>query len=55
MKSYYDLIYLSPHLDDAILSCAGQIYQFVQALDPQRVSVVRGDQFLELARQYLAS
>lgn len=31
MKSYYDLIYLSPHLDDAILSCAGQIYQFVQA------------------------
>jgi LmbE family N-acetylglucosaminyl deacetylase len=31
MKPYYDLIYLSPHLDDAVLSCAGQIYQFVEA------------------------
>lgn len=25
MKSYYDFIYLSPHLDDAALSCGGQI------------------------------
>lgn len=31
MKPYYDLIYLSPHLDDAVLSCAGQIYQSVEA------------------------
>ena len=31
MKPYYDYIYLSPHLDDAVLSCAGQICQFVQA------------------------
>ncbi|MEZ4658337.1 MAG: PIG-L family deacetylase [Caldilineaceae bacterium] len=27
MKNYYDYIYLSPHLDDAALSCGGQIYQ----------------------------
>jgi LmbE family N-acetylglucosaminyl deacetylase len=27
MGSRYDVIYLSPHLDDAILSCGGQIYQ----------------------------
>lgn len=30
MKSYYDSIYLSPHLDDAIMSCGGQIYQQIQ-------------------------
>ena len=27
MLSHYDFIYLSPHLDDAVLSCGGQIYQ----------------------------
>jgi len=27
MKSHYDSIYLSPHLDDVVLSCGGQIYQ----------------------------
>ena len=27
MRTYYDAIYLSPHLDDAALSCGGQIYQ----------------------------
>ena len=27
MRSHYDSIYLSPHLDDAVLSCGGQIYQ----------------------------
>lgn len=26
-RSYYDAIYLSPHLDDAVLSCGGQIFQ----------------------------
>jgi LmbE family N-acetylglucosaminyl deacetylase len=31
MNSYYDSIYLSPHLDDAILSCGGQIYQQIQS------------------------
>lgn len=27
MRTHYDAIYLSPHLDDAALSCGGQIYQ----------------------------
>lgn len=27
MNSYYDYLYLSPHLDDVALSCGGQIYQ----------------------------
>jgi LmbE family N-acetylglucosaminyl deacetylase len=27
LKSTYDAIYLAPHLDDAALSCGGQIYQ----------------------------
>ncbi len=27
----YDLLYLSPHLDDAALSCGGQIFQHTQA------------------------
>jgi LmbE family N-acetylglucosaminyl deacetylase len=26
-RAAYDAIYLSPHLDDAVLSCGGQIYQ----------------------------
>ena len=31
MSNYYDAIYLSPHLDDAALSCGGQIYQQTEA------------------------
>jgi LmbE family N-acetylglucosaminyl deacetylase len=31
MLSFYDAIYLSPHLDDAILSCGGQIHLRVDA------------------------
>lgn len=27
MNSFYDAIYISPHLDDAALSCGGQIYE----------------------------
>jgi LmbE family N-acetylglucosaminyl deacetylase len=27
MRPFYDAIYLSPHLDDAALSCGGQIFQ----------------------------
>lgn len=27
MRTHYDAIYLSPHLDDAALSCGGQIYE----------------------------
>lgn len=38
MRSYYDTIYLSPHLDDAALSCGGQIFQ--QSRAGQSVLVV---------------
>ena len=31
VNNQYDAIYLSPHLDDAALSCGGQIYQQTQA------------------------
>jgi LmbE family N-acetylglucosaminyl deacetylase len=27
METFYDAIYLSPHLDDVVLSCGGQIFQ----------------------------
>jgi len=38
MDAAYDAIYLSPHLDDAALSCGGQIYRFTRS--GQRVLVV---------------
>lgn len=38
LASAYDAIYLSPHLDDAVLSCGGQIHRFVAA--GQRVLIV---------------
>lgn len=38
MHPFYDAIYLSPHLDDATLSCGGQIFQ--QTRRGQRVLVV---------------
>ncbi len=38
MQTDYDFIYLSPHLDDAALSCGGQIYQ--QTAAGQRVLIV---------------
>jgi LmbE family N-acetylglucosaminyl deacetylase len=31
MLSHYDSIYLSPHLDDVVLSCAGQINQQIRS------------------------
>jgi LmbE family N-acetylglucosaminyl deacetylase len=37
-RAVYDRIYLSPHLDDAVLSCGGRIWQ--QAENGQRVLVV---------------
>lgn len=44
MKSFYDAIYLSPHLDDAVLSCGGQIYQLTQAgRSALIVSIMAGD------------
>jgi LmbE family N-acetylglucosaminyl deacetylase len=38
LRPYYDAIYLSPHLDDAALSCGGQI--FLRAAAGQSVLVV---------------
>jgi LmbE family N-acetylglucosaminyl deacetylase len=38
VKNHYHTIYLSPHLDDATLSCGGQIFQ--QSRAGQRVLVV---------------
>ncbi len=44
MKSFYDAIYLSPHLDDAVLSCGGQIYQLTQTGHAALiVSIMAGD------------
>jgi LmbE family N-acetylglucosaminyl deacetylase len=44
MKSGYTAIYLSPHLDDAVLSCAGQIYQLTQGGDSALiVTIMSGD------------
>jgi LmbE family N-acetylglucosaminyl deacetylase len=44
MKSSYDALYLSPHLDDAILSCGGQIFQIGQAGGSVLiVSIMAGD------------
>lgn len=44
MRSRYDAIYLSPHLDDAVLSCGGQIYQLTQAGGSALiVSIMAGD------------
>ncbi len=31
MNSFYNSIYISPHLDDAVLSCGGQVYDQVQS------------------------
>jgi LmbE family N-acetylglucosaminyl deacetylase len=38
MRGYYDLIYLSPHLDDVALSCGGQIVQ--QRMNGRSVLIV---------------
>jgi LmbE family N-acetylglucosaminyl deacetylase len=38
MRTQYDAIYLSPHLDDAALSCGGQIYR--QAGEDGRILIV---------------
>ena len=44
MRTHYDAIYLAPHLDDAALSCGGQIYQLT-AVGKQVliVTIIAGD------------
>ena len=46
--------FISVHLF-AYRTSITDIYEFVQTLDDEKVGVVRGDQFLALAREYLAS
>ena len=44
MSDKYDWIYLSPHLDDAALSCGGQVYDQVQVdMSALIVTVMAGD------------
>jgi len=44
MRSFYDSIYLSPHLDDAALSCSGQIHsQTASGKTVLIVTVMAGD------------
>jgi LmbE family N-acetylglucosaminyl deacetylase len=44
LESYYDTIYLSPHLDDVALSCGGQIYQQTAAGESVLVvTIMAGD------------
>jgi LmbE family N-acetylglucosaminyl deacetylase len=56
MQKHYDLIYLSPHLDDAALSCGGQICQYTRL--GQRVlvlTVMAGDPPAAAMSGYAAS
>ena len=44
MQQKYDSIYLAPHLDDAALSCGGQIYTATQqGANVRIVTVMAGD------------
>jgi LmbE family N-acetylglucosaminyl deacetylase len=44
MLSYYNTLYLSPHLDDAALSCGGQIHQQTAAGRPVLIlTITAGD------------
>jgi LmbE family N-acetylglucosaminyl deacetylase len=55
-KDRYHAIYLSPHLDDATLSCGGQIFQ--QTATGQRVLIVTitaGDPSMESLSTYVQS
>ena len=40
MKDYYDHLYLSPHFDDAVLSCGGQIFRHTAGGDSVLVATV---------------
>lgn len=56
MQTDYDSIYLSPHLDDAALSCGGQIFQQTKA--GQRILIVTitaGDPDVSSVSEYAQS
>lgn len=54
MKSYYDSIYLSPHLDDVALSCGGQVFMLgEEGKSILIVSVMAGDRPGQAASDYI--
>lgn len=56
MQTDYHTIYLSPHLDDAALSCGGQIYQQTQRGERVLiVTVMAGDPPVDAVSQYAES
>ena len=56
MRTYYDAIYLSPHLDDAALSCGGQIHQQTAAgRSVLIVTVMAGDPPTQAVSDYARS
>lgn len=56
MKDFYDAIYLSPHLDDAALSCGGQIYNLTaRGMSVLIVTLMAGDPADAPASQYAQS
>ncbi len=56
MKPFYDTIYLSPHLDDATLSCGGQIWaDTAVAKTSLIITIMAGDPPAGTGSSYVAS
>ena len=56
MQNSYDAIYLSPHLDDAALSCGGHIFQQTQAGQQVLiVTITAGDPAVSRVSEYAQS
>ncbi|MCB0027388.1 MAG: PIG-L family deacetylase, partial [Anaerolineales bacterium] len=56
MTMPYDAIYLAPHLDDAVLSCGGQIFDRVQAGQKILVlTIMAGEPAAGQMNDYIAS
>ncbi len=56
MQTHYAAIYLSPHLDDAALSCGGQIFQQTNAGQPVLiVTITAGDPIITAVSDYAQS
>lgn len=54
MNSYYHSIYLSPHLDDVTLSCAGQVFMLGEEGKPVLiVTVMAGDSPRQAQSKYI--
>lgn len=56
MNAFYDAIYLSPHLDDAALSCGGQIYELTaEGKAVLVVTIMAGDPLSRPTSQFAQS